>query len=437
MKKLERFLLYFFIFSVPFQIRKVLFSISSGDKFLEWNSGFLYFTDLLLITILFLGFLRRGIKFKKADIFIGLFFLIVGLSLITSQNIELSAYQLIKLIELILLFLYIKYNLSLLNLRKILGIFVASGVFQALLAISQFFFQSSLGLKHFEAGIFNANIPGVATFFVQGTKFIRAYGTAPHPNVLAVFLLTSIFCLYYLYATRITRISARMIQIIVLFILMLGLFLTFSRAVIIIFVGASLFYFFIVFLHLNKLKRHKIIELFILFIIICGFFIVIFWPEISARFLGTSLDEQAVTLRVHYNDIALSIIKEKPLLGLGSGNFVWYLLSNYQFKNFWLYQPVHNLYLLIASETGILSLLFFLLFVGSNLWNSYFRKKFDSLQLTFLFLVSCFLFLGLIDHYFWTIQQSRLLFWLVLAIISGLACPRSLMDKTSPSGGEE
>ena len=416
LEKFEKFLFYFFIFSILFQTRKVLFTLSTG-KFLEWNSGFLYFTDLLLIAVLFLGFLRGGIKFKKTDIWLGLFFLIAGLSLMTSQNLGLSVYQLIKLAEFILLFLYVKNNLEFLKIRKILAIIVASGVFQALIAIGQFFSQSSLGLKHFEAGILNANIPGVATFFVEGTKFIRAYGTAPHPNVLAVFLLLSIFCIYALWLNKVKKNYWWLVTSCGL--LTLGLLLTFSRAVILVFIAASLLFFLITFLKFKEL-RPKIVGLFLLFFILCSLFAVIFWPEITARFLAISTKEQAVTLRIYYNDIALSTIKEKPILGLGLGNFVLYLLNNYSLKEFWLYQPVHNLYLLIASEIGVVGLIIFLIFIGKILLGG-FKQIFRQHKLfIFYFLFFIFLALGLIDHYLWTIQQSRLIFWLVLAIISGL-----------------
>ena len=176
LKKIEKILFYFFIFSIPFQIRKILFFVSptsttgGSDKFIEWNSAFLYFTDLLLIGIFVLWIRRllceKSDFLRRSDFWLLGFFLIAGLSLITSQNTGLSVYQLIKLAEFIFLFLYIKQNLEFLRLRKILKVFVASGFFQALLAIGQFFNQGSLGLKHFEAGVYNANIPGVATFFI-------------------------------------------------------------------------------------------------------------------------------------------------------------------------------------------------------------------------------------------------------------------------------
>lgn len=413
---LEKILFYVFILSIPFQTRKVLFAFST-DKFLEWNSGFFYFTDLLIISILFLWIIRlvrtKSDFLGKSDFWLFGFFLIAGLSLITSQNIELSIYQLIKLTEFILLFLYIKRNLEFLKIKKILTIVVASGVFQSLIAIAQFFNQSSLGLKYFEAGIFNANIPGVATFFVEGTKFIRAYGTTPHPNVLAVFLLFSIFCLYSLWKSDF-RGKSDFAKLIIhnscFIILFLGLLLTFSRAVILVFIAASLLYFLI-----NILLKRKIVSLLILFAVVCCLFTVLFWPEVSARFLTISTKEQAVTLRVYYNDIAISTIKEKPLLGLGLGNFVWHLLNNYQLKEFWLYQPVHNLYLLIASEIGIFGLIFFLVFLARIIFKN--LTRLSLVNACFLFIISCFLLLGLIDHYFWTIQQSGLLFWIVLGIL--------------------
>lgn len=443
MKKLEKFLFYLFLFSIPFQTRKILFL--SGNRFIEWNSGFLYFTDLLIVAIIFLAFLRGGIKFKKVDIFLGLFFLIAGLSLITSQNIWLSIYQLIKLVEFILLFLYIKNNLDFFNLRKALWLFVASGFFQSLIAIGQFFSQSSLGLKHFEAGIYNANIPGVATFFVNGVKFIRAYGTAPHPNVLGAFIFFSIFCLYFLYLSRSKFFKSNLgeaILDIILAILILGAFLTFSRTIIIVFALTSFCFFTIAWLR-KFFERKMICRLFVLVVVFCSLFVILFWPEFQARFSAISPEEQAISLRVYYNDIALSLIKEKPFLGLGLGNFVWYLVNNYHFKEFWLYQPVHNLYLLIAGEIGIFGLIVFLIFIARILlgsFNLFFKRQIlDNKKLilsVFYSLLFAFLVLSFIDHYFWTIQQSRLIFWIALALIDGLivAGPRSLTDKAQASG---
>lgn len=130
------------------------------------------------------------------------------------------------------------------------------------------------------------------------------------------------------------------------------------------------------------------------------------------------------------------MIGEKPFLGIGIGNFVFhsqnyqaflraakkiFSLSEYQDKGIpdWLFQPVHNIYLLIAVEIGLAGLLFFLLFIGKILFKGIqteFKKKSKG-NLCFLFLFFCFLLLGLLDHYFWTIHQGGIIFWTALALI--------------------
>ena len=94
----------------------------------------------------------------------------------------------------------------------------------------------------------------------------------------------------------------------------------------------------------------------------------------------------------------------------------------------WIHQPVHNIYLLIASETGLIGLILFLVFIFQL-----FRKIIGQ-EYFLLLIVFSFLFIGLFDHFFWTLQQGQLMFWLTLGIM-GAGCPHSLTDKAYPSGG--
>ena len=96
----------------------------------------------------------------------------------------------------------------------------------------------------------------------------------------------------------------------------------------------------------------------------------------------------------------------------------------------WVFQPVHNIYLLIAAETGILGLasfLTFLFFIFKKAW-----EKIKSLAggeriylYSFLFIAYNFLFIGLFDHFLWDLQQGQLLFWMILGIIAGLSAHSS------------
>jgi O-antigen ligase len=228
-----------------------------------------------------------------------------------------------------------------------------------------------------------------------------------------------------------------------------GLFLTFSRTAIAVFGVMTMIMFLFEFFKLRKLeynegrlqKSKNLIKLFVLVIISCLLVIVVLFPYLKARFFATSLEEQAVDLRFFYNKIALSMIEEKPISGIGIGNFVNYS-QNYQTflraaikvagENVnqppdWIFQPEHNIYLLIASEMGILGLLTFLAFIILNIWRSNpptSPKLWRVRPLTILFFG--FLIIGLADHYFWTLQAGGIMFWLALALAKTKMFPKEI-----------
>lgn len=395
---------------------------------------------------------------KKKDIFLLLFLAIAGISLFATSSLGISAFRLVKLIEFVLLYIYVCSNpKSQIPNPKLLRVVFYSGVLQAVLAVAQFVRQGSIGIKFIEAGIFSPDSPGVANFVLNGEKIMRSYGSFPHPNVLAAFLLLAIFCFYSIFLRREIQGDSKGIKgvsfIVSWFLVVVfGLFLTFSRTAIAVFGAMSLLFFLIKFF---QTRDKRIMKLFGLFVIACVLAIAILFPYIKARFFTISLQEQAVDLRFFYNRIALSMIKEKPILGIGIGNFVnyshnylAYLKAAQKMLNIgepkgnqreikvipdWIFQPEHNVYLLIASEIGIFGLLAFLGFLvmvttkgmqGEIKGNS---KGIDGNQGgIFLFLIFCFLIIALADHYFWTLQQGGIMFWLALA----LASPRSSTDRT-------
>ena len=447
--RLEKILFYLFIFIIPFQIREFIFW--SGN---EWNSVFLYLGDVLFGLVLVLWFLRikqKKSKFlKKSDFLILVFLLIAIISLFTASNSEIAIFRFIKLLEFVLLFFYVKNAIPIYkshpnDTNKIYKILIASGVFQSVLAIVQFINQKSLGLKFIEAGVFDPNMSGVANFIYNGERIMRAYGSFSHPNVLAAFLLLAIFCFYALHLRFQSTNRIRMIQIILFFLLIFGLFLTFSRTALLVFLFISLAFFLIKFFQIRPLLHteqrillgKKLIKLSSLFLISCILCLAILWPFLKARFFSLSLEEQAIDLRFFYNKMAFAMIKEKPLFGVGIGGFVWHSQNYEVFLQAaskvagseespltvkgsvddkipdWLFQPVHNIYLLIGVEMGIIGLVVFLLFIISLLWR---RLSLLGEAQPLTFLVIAFLIIALTDHYFWTLHSGGIMFWLSLAL---------------------
>jgi len=426
---LEKILFYFLIFCLPFQTRKLFYQW--GDGFNEWTSAYLYFTDILILLVLLLWLWRkRKERFLKnpsilcqrwvsqgikSPVFWLTAFLIVSLiSLVNARNIQLGFYQWFKLLEMAGLFFYLRYNFSsLFSFRRLAQVFIASGFIQSIIAIGQYVSQKSLGLKFLFESPLSAETPGVAKFLVDGIKTIRPYGTFPHPNVLAIFLLVSIFFFYYLWLSKKRSFFGYCFLSVINFGLVLALFLTFSRTVIAVFLIASLIYFITAFWRFKK----KVFVLFLLFTVLCSLFVVFAWPEISSRF-SISLTEQSVVLRGFYNQTAFLSINEHSLLGIGFGNFVWEIRQMFDLLTSWAHQPVHNIYLLIASETGLIGLIVFLMFLFQLFRRG--AQRMCCLIIDHILLITgcCFLFIALFDHFFWTLQQGQLMFWLILGLIA-------------------
>jgi len=421
MLKLEKFVFYFLIFCLPFQVRKIIYQFR-GD-FNEWTSIYIYLTDILLVFVFLLWLWRKKKQrffilrqaqdvIKKPGFWLGVFLMISFISLVQARNIGLGFYSWIKLLEMIGLFLYLKYNFKeLFNFKKLSYVFIASGLWQSFIAISQYIQQKSLGLRFLTESPLSPEIAGVAKIIVDGTKMIRAYGTFPHPNVLAVFIFICLFFTFCLFLNKKNSFKSYIFLSVTFFFLFFTLFLTYARLVIFIFLLSSIIYFIILF----KKNKKQILSLFLLIIICLSIITYFAWPEISSRFY-ISAGEQSIGLRLFYSQTSFLIIQEYPLLGIGIGNFVWEIRQMLDLLSSWLHQPVHNIYLLIASETGLIGLFIFLMFLYQLLRK--FNKKLKNKKHYLLLLIVCaFLFLGLFDHYFWTLQQGQLIFWIVLGLI--------------------
>jgi len=413
--KLELFLFYLLIFSIPFQTRIVLRSWGIG--FSEWNSAFLYGTDLLIIALLFLWFLRSIIhrsffNFARYDWFLIGFLLVSGISIRNVSNYTFGFYQFLKLLEFSLLYFYVKSNIEIVfKLKTTFIVFLISGFFQALLAIIQFLKQSDLGLRVFGETVLNPAMFNVATFIVNGEKIMRAYGTLPHPNVLGLILLVSIFIFYWFYAERVKFFNSKR-GFILYSIFLFGFFFTFSRIVIFAWAMVCLAGLAMAKKLSPKINFKKIVFATILVSVI---FSALFMPYILAR-IKISTSDEAVVLRNFYNKVSLN---EKPFWGVGIGNFVnWLKEINPGLKEN-IYQPVHNIYLLIFSETGIPGLvlfILFLIFLIKNLLKGRYSRRFYRYGVLAVFL--SILFLGIFDHFLLTLQQGRLIFWMLLGFSS-------------------
>ena len=414
-EKIGRIFFYIFVFVLPFQTRLIL--AKWHYPFIEWTSAYLYVTDILVVGFLYL-WLVRAVKDNLKPRFDGVGFLLLGflvlslLSIVHAQIPTLAWYRMLKLIEFALLFWYVRSNWGTFINPLVCGTAVAvSGILQALIAIAQYLNQSSLGLRLLGESRLDLVTPGVAVFFAYGIKYMRAYGTFTHPNVLAAWLLICLWVLIWLYLCY----GKRKISFVLIgyTLILIALLLTFSRVIIAVYFVSTLLG-----IILMRLKEKKVIVLILLTVLISVIFAISYWPQVLAR-VKVSSQEDAVTERIYYSKVAGGITEKNPLLGVGIGQFIPKFITQIRHRPTHYYQPVHNIYLLISSETGIVSLLIFLFMCGLIIRGFYKKIKILSMgSLAIFSTLFSLLFIGLFDHFLWTLQQGSLMLWLLLGIVA-------------------
>ncbi len=412
LKKFEQTIFYLLILFLPTQLGFHFwpdFSYVYGLR-IDYLSPTIYLTDililLLLITFLIKWFLyKKKINFnsfkKNNWLFVWLFLIISGI--IISRTPLLGAYGLLKLLEFIFFGIYTAKILSNKNVFKKTVLFLAIGViFEGLLSVGQFYNQSSLnGLFYFLGErTFSGQTIGIANASLNGQLVLRPYATFSHPNVLASFLLLSLVFIYF--APKYKR---KIIYYLAFVIGLISLMLTMSRIAIIL--CLLLIFLFVI---KKSLKKETLILLLIIFL-------VIITSPLRFRFIGIGFDDLAITQRYELMQASLLIIKNNFIIGTGINNYFIHLADCLTVQKEFFLQPVHNIFLLIAMQTGFFGLVFFMWYLKKTIYFIKEKTKDKKVVLAKTILFCLILTLGFFDHYFLTIQQGQLLFSLTFGFL--------------------
>lgn len=408
--KLHQKLFVLLIFLLPVQLGKHFwpdFSLIFGIR-VDYLSPTIYLTDILVLLLLMLWGVERlkNSKFKiakskytfkilKRFLFPFLVFCFLLVNAFLAQNQGAAFYKLLKITEFGLLGLYIAKN-KLLITKYQLPITLAV-IYSSLIAIAQFINQASLGgiFWLFGERTFNIQTPAIALGEVSGRLFLRPYGTFSHPNSLAGFTLIVLILLL-----GNAKSTNQLIHKLSYLLGLLALVLSFSRSAWLAGVISILL------LTAHQIWKKRIGTLLIAFFIIFLIFFIILFS--CPRFL---IDEPLVQ-RLQLIKVSYEMIKSNPLSGVGLNNFIVRLPDFWESNSIRLLQPVHNIYLLIATETGLVGLAIFLWFLILTI-----RRLLHYRLTRLLVALNAILLLGLFDHYWLTLQQNQLLFSLVLGLI--------------------
>lgn len=382
------------------------FSIVSGLK-IDYLSPTIYLTDYFSIVIIFF-WIREKLteKFKlKSLIHFALVLLFLSVGIYMSQSPLAGWYGFVRFI----FFVCLGFSLKNLFKKKIyqsllvfgLGLSVA---IESLLAILQFFNHGSLGGFWYFLGerSFNSSTPGIANADIGGRLVLRPYATFPHPNVLAGFLVISLTII--LYSAVLKKGIEKFYLKAVLFIGTVALFLTLSRVAIIIWI--------VVFS--SMLIRRKKLNRFLLISGVLFLICLFLFSPLRYRFEILSFADSSIVDRLSLIRASLEMLKIYPIFGVGFYNFLIVLphFSSILTQINYI-QPVHNIFLLVASQTGLIGLEYVVWFLHRTFKKINWKNMFSNFKFILLLAV---ILPGMFDHYFLTLQQGQLLLVLVLAI---------------------
>jgi O-Antigen ligase len=277
------------------------------------------------------------------------------LSLYNSPNIFMSIFSVFSLIQMLMVCFYIaNYIENERDIAYIAHVLLVCLFIQSATVLIQYFTRTDFG--------FTGEISSIDEFqYFHGGRVMDAYRPAGTGNSstdagghIAMLLLMMVSLLLY------TKNRFKNTLLWVIWLLGLAaLILTFSR-------GAwggltvGLVIFLIVALRHRWISRKKVVAMAVLVCVILGVFAV----PIGARL--SQDDQGSAWARFPLMKLAFNMIQQHPFIGVGANNFgivlPQYLSS--EIRGEWLY-IVHNQYLLVFSETGIVGLFFFLLIIAT------------------------------------------------------------------------
>ena len=411
LQRIESVLLFLIVLFLPTQLGKHFWPEFSFVYSLpiDYLSPTLYSWDLLVVSLCII-FILQGSHINRLALNL-FFFFILTQTLSLLPNFASLGVGLVRLEQYFIAGLFGVYIASSKNpwaKTVIFCGFVLSILGESFLAVAQFLKMGTLGFWFLGERTFSISTPGISKFDFYGREFLRPYATFPHPNVLAGFMILGIVVLNS--AKDLWRMPSKksveilleqgQIKMTILGTTMLAalvILLTVSRVAII----AGL-----VFAAITLIKTRGRVLLLIA--------VIISLPILYTRFSSLlNFDNLTFVRREELSLVAFRVWTNSPFFGVGLNNFIPSASDLLISGPSRFLQPVHNIFLLALSETGMVGLIGLIVLLGYPIFLTFKLSPKPYLLNPILFLWGIIVFLGMFDHYFLTLPQGyRLLFFI-------------------------
>lgn len=292
---------------------------------------------------------------------------------------------------------------------------VGLGTVNAVIALIQFGFQSSIGLNMIGESPLSIFGWEIAKSVAHGTTFIRSYGLFPHANILGgLLVIISILNLYLI--NKYTQFSHHVVLFVTFCLISAGIFASQSRAALLAMAIAYLVYGLLLIRRDSKIALKSLAPITLWLAIL----LVIFFPWLSNR---ATLTDAALTERAVLAENTIQSVADNWLLGTGPGTNLIMLHGKLQnTTDYWLIQPVHNYFLINISDFGLIGLtamvLILILFIKQIIHTIADRYMDHTWGFTLSAICIAIFILFWFDHYFYTYWPAQLLLALVLGFVA-------------------
>jgi O-antigen ligase len=131
------------------------------------------------------------------------------------------------------------------------------------------------------------------------------------------------------------------------------------------------------------------------------------------------LEINSIQLRLTYTDQAFELMRQHWIGGVGIGQYTMAVYE--EIDHTWpgyVYQPVHNLFLLIFTELGAVGASIFCMMLVALAYHLRFVPN-DLGKVTVIASGAGVLVISLFDHYSWTHYSGVMMLWLVMGLAIG------------------
>ena len=411
MSGLRQWLLPVIAFLLPWQTRWMFAQSTIVGEPFELGVMSIYVVEVVIVAALFLTSCSGFSRIRKTSRWL---IALIVLGLLSSAWALDSALSLTQVMHLTVAgaFVLLLFD-ERTSIRHVVYGFVLGLIIPVLLGVWQVVVGSSPASTWLGLAARDAQTLGDAVLMVGGERMLRAYGSFPHPNIFGGYLVAGLLGLMWLFKGAASREKQWLIVLGVL--LFAGLILTFSRSAWLAFAVAC---FVLVVRRLltgvrgwrGWLAMARGVRI---GGAVCIVLIALLFPFVASRFsLDQTIESNSINERVQqYTDFG-SVIDGHWIAGVGLANYSVVLASVDPVHQWWEYQPIHNVLLLILGELGIIGLV---LVLAARL--SLRHVHHHSIWILFVGLLPLVV-ISLFDHYLWTLWPGLVLVALTTAVVT-------------------